>query len=104
MERCPLEKGNPAWSAKIPETCKQQCGELRENASRDGLPYVDTFTRTCDEESNAHCEHDVAYDDETLENVGHRKRAVTVLNICAQTKVELFSESYEFVCPFADET
>jgi hypothetical protein len=99
-ERCPLPEGRFVWSEKIPEECRSQCDELRMRANIDVVPDIDPFTSACDEESDTECTHDVVYKDESLENVGHRKRAVTILNMCAETTTELYSETYTFDCPY----
>lgn len=94
-------EGQRVWSARIPEVCHLQCDELRVEAGTNGVSDIDRFTLSCGDNGTVECTHEVTYEDETLENIGYRKRAVTVLNICVETSTELYAETSMFECPYA---
>jgi hypothetical protein len=106
-ERCPLVPMKNHWDGEIPEICRANCEETWDAAVATQPVDIDEFTRKCDAElgdeeeeldGNEECRHDVENGGVSIQLINKQKRAVIILNVCAATGTELFSESYDFIC------
>jgi hypothetical protein len=102
-EKCPLGSGiywandNPDHGQGFPEVCRAQCEPLWDKALTDKPDKTDIFTEDCYESSP--CNHGIEADDYSLQRGGGSKRGYAVLNVCSNTRTELFADEYSFDCP-----
>jgi|GEM_PF-5864177 len=106
-EKCPLAARGLHWDGDIPDVCQRQCGATWERAIATQQSTTDTFSISCedfddlveDPEKLRDCEHEIENGGMAVQRVGEGSlRAVSLLNVCQDTGVELFANEYDFTC------
>lgn len=88
---------NMVWSAEIPAICRETCESRWEESINTQVPDTDYFSVDCEDASP--CNHDIEASDMSLQRGEGTKRFIGLLNVCARTETELYSENFSYDCP-----